>query len=63
MEYGQVHHIEYYVNNLESAQSFWGAFLSELNYKLVAEFGDGMSWGHPNGTYLVFVQVRSQYLG
>ena len=62
MDFGQVHHIEYYVNDLKQSNLFWDWFMPYLNYKKMAEWDGGVSWEHQNGTYLVFVQVMDQYL-
>ena len=62
MEFGQVHHIEYYVNDLVRSNEFWGWFLTEMGYKKTAEFPGGVSYGHKGGTYLVFVQVAPEHL-
>lgn len=32
MEFGQVHHVEYYVNDLEKSNQFWNWFLQKLGY-------------------------------
>jgi catechol 2,3-dioxygenase-like lactoylglutathione lyase family enzyme len=61
MEFGQVHHIEYYVNDLKSSNEFWSWFLSELGYRKSAEFPGGVSWAHRSGTYLIFVQVTPEH--
>lgn len=61
MEFGQVHHIEYYVNDLNKSNEFWSWFLTELGYHKAAEFSGGVSWAHRNGTYLVFVQVAREH--
>lgn len=62
MEFGQVHHIEYYVNDLQRSNQLWSWFLTELGYHKSAEFPGGVSWAHKGGTYLVFVQVLPEYL-
>ncbi len=62
MEYGQVHHIEYYVDDLEKSNEFWAWFLVELGYEKYQEWGGGVSYQHKSGTYLVFVQVEKDYL-
>lgn len=63
MEFGQVHHIEYYVNDLPRSNAFWGWFLEGFGYKKSAEWDSGISWAHKNGTYLVFCQVEKAFLG
>ena len=62
MKFGQVHHIEYYVIDLQKTKDFWGWFLDKLDYSVSQEFGDGISYEHPLGTYLVFVQVKDEHL-
>ncbi len=62
MQFGQVHHIEYYVKDLQKSNEFWNWFMPLLEYKKVSEWDDGVSWEHPNGTYLCFVQVLETYL-
>jgi len=61
MEVGQIHHVEYYVDNLKKSREFWDWFLESLEYKLYQEFSSGVSWSHKNGTYLVFVQVEEKF--
>ena len=58
---GQIHHIEYYVNNLETTKEFWSWLLERLDYKLFQEFGDGVSYEHTSGTYIVFVKVSAEF--
>lgn len=62
MDFGQVHHIEYYVDDLAVSNKFWSWFLVDLGYKKSSEWNQGVSWSHKNGTYLVFVQVEKEYL-
>lgn len=62
MKPGQVHHIEYYVKDLQRSNEFWSWFLPELGYIKLSEFNGGISWAHQNGTYLVFVQVAPEHL-
>ena len=59
---GQPHHIEYYVNDLQTARSFWTWFLGNLDYQPYQEFGEGFSLRHTSGTYLVFVEVKKEFL-
>jgi len=61
MNFGLVHHIEYYVNDLESSKKFWSWFLTELGYSLYQDFDEGFSFRHSTGTYIVFVQVEEQF--
>lgn len=62
MEFGQVHHIEYYVKDLTISNVFWDWFMKELNYTKISQWDDGVSWEHSTGTYICFVQVESQNL-
>ena len=62
MEYGQIHHVEYYVNNLASSSAFWNWFSPQLGYKEFQKWDGGISYAHKNGTYLVFVQVQDEFL-
>jgi catechol 2,3-dioxygenase-like lactoylglutathione lyase family enzyme len=57
MEFGQVHHIEYYVRDLARSNQFWDWFMPFLGYKKYQEWSKGLSWKHKTGTYIVFVQV------
>lgn len=57
MEFGQVHHIEYYVKDLEKSNQFWNWFLQKLDYTKYSEWDGGIFWAHKGGTYLVFCQV------
>lgn len=62
MEFGQLHHVEYYVNDLKKTVELWGWFLSEMGYSEFQKWESGISWVHTNGTYLVFVQVETEFL-
>lgn len=62
MKFGQVHHIEYYVNNLVHSNLFWDWFMPELGYSEMSRWSEGVSWEHGNGTYLVFVKVKDEFL-
>lgn len=62
MQFGQVHHIEYYVNDLKQSNEFWSWLFPQLGYRKVSEWSEGVSWAHSSGTYLVFVQVQEPYL-
>jgi catechol-2,3-dioxygenase len=61
MEYGQLHHVEYYVNDLAKTKEFWGWFLAKLGYSEYQNWKSGISYAHKNKTYLVFVEVESQH--
>lgn len=62
MQFGQVHHIEYYVNDLQKSNEFYDWFMPKMGHEKFQEFGDGVSYRHATGTYIVFVQVQKQYL-
>jgi hypothetical protein len=62
MVFGQLHHLEYYVNDLRRSNEFWGWFMPMMGYSKFQEFSDGISWAHENGTYIVFVQVNDKFL-
>ena len=62
MEFCQLHHIEYYVDDLNQSNEFWSWFLPTMGYSKFQEFDGGVSWAHKNGTYLVFVQVKKHFL-
>ena len=61
MGFGQLHHIEYYVNDLEKTREFWGWFLGKLGYTEFQKWESGISYEHKNLTYIVFVKVVSEY--
>ena len=62
MEFGQLHHVEYFVNDLPRTKKFWGWFLPKMGYTEYQVFDSGISWAHKNKTYLVFVQVEPEYI-
>ena len=62
MELGQLHHVEYYVNDLEKTKQFWGWFLPKLDYTEFQQWPKGISYAHnKTKTYLVFVEVLPEY--
>jgi hypothetical protein len=61
MEFGQLHHVEYFVNDLSRSNESWSWFLP-MGYSKYQEFAEGISWSHKNETYLVFCQVEKQHL-
>ncbi len=63
MEHGQIHHIEFYVDDLDKSKAFWEPSLALFGYKPVQSWSEGVSYGHSNGTYIVFVQVIEKHLG
>jgi len=62
MKFGQLHHVEYYVDDLAASNEFWDWFMKEMDYKVYQKFGGGISWVHETGTYLVFVQAEAAHL-
>jgi catechol 2,3-dioxygenase-like lactoylglutathione lyase family enzyme len=60
MEFGQLHHLEYYVRDLALSNHFWGWFLPFFGYQEYQQWENGISWRHGNGTYIVFVQIGSE---
>jgi hypothetical protein len=62
MTFGQLHHVEYYVNDISRSNSFWDWFMIQMDYVKLNEWNGGASWTHSSGTYLVFVQVNEQFL-
>jgi catechol 2,3-dioxygenase-like lactoylglutathione lyase family enzyme len=63
MEYGQVHHIEYYVNDLNQTKKFWSWFMPRMGYAEYQSWNSGISYAHKiNKTYLVFVEVEPEHL-
>lgn len=62
MEFGQLHHVEYYVNDLKSSNKFWDWFMVDMGYEKMESWPGGISWKHSTGTYLVFVQVEEEHL-
>ncbi|WP_096187801.1 VOC family protein [Evansella halocellulosilytica] len=61
MTVGGLHHIEFYVSDLERSLDFWGWFLSELDYKIFQEWEEGRSWKKEN-MYIVLVQADERFL-
>lgn len=59
-KFGQLHHLEFYVQDLSKTLEFWDWFLKKLNYDVVGEFKGGISYGNFSGTYIVFVQLDSE---
>ncbi len=60
MEFGQLHHIEYYVKDLASSNKFWDWLMPFMGYVEYQKWDGGISWRHKSGTYIVFVQVEPQ---
>jgi catechol 2,3-dioxygenase-like lactoylglutathione lyase family enzyme len=57
---GTLHHIEIYVQDLQTTKSFWGWLLDELGYYIYQEWSQGISY-RLGDTYLDFVQVSEKY--
>lgn len=68
MKNGQIHHVEYYVNDLDRSNQFWGWLFEVLGWKFLNHFSNtntgerGSDWEHESGTYIVFVQVKDSFL-
>lgn len=62
MQFGQIHHLEYYVNDLKTSNQFWDWFMPFMGYSEFQKWESGISWRHESGTYLVFVQVEPAFL-
>lgn len=62
MEFGQLHHIEYYVKNLSLSNNFWNWFMPFMGYVEYQKWDGGISWKHSTGTYIVFVQIEPGFL-
>ncbi|MFK8139325.1 MAG: hypothetical protein AB8E15_13275 [Bdellovibrionales bacterium] len=58
MDFGQLHHLEYYVEDLKKSNEFWDWFMPFLGYTKSAEWGSGVSWKQKNGTYICFVELE-----
>jgi catechol 2,3-dioxygenase-like lactoylglutathione lyase family enzyme len=61
MENGQLHHIEYYVDDLNKSNEFWSWLLEIFNYEK-EEFPGGTTWIPKTGPYIVFVQAENKHL-
>lgn len=59
--FGLLHHVELYVQNLEKSLTFWNWFLKELDYAEYQKWDKGISF-KKGETYIVFVQVEDKYL-
>ena len=62
MEFGQLHHIEYYVKDLSRSNEFWDWFMPFMGYVQFQKWDGGISWQHRSGTYIVFVQIEGSSL-
>lgn len=61
MSKGLIHHIEFYVSDLETSANFWGWFLEDLGYSVFQKWKNGQSWKIED-TYIVFVQTEERFL-
>lgn len=52
MKFGQLHHIEYYVRDLDKAKEFWGWFLPLFGYEEYQKWAQCISWRHETGNDL-----------
>jgi len=61
MPSGQIHHVEYYVDDLERTQSFWGWLFGLLGWQLRTTWSNGIDWVYPaTGSYLVFARTTEE---
>lgn len=61
-EFGQLHHLEYYVKDLSLSNKFWNWFMPFMGYSEYQKWDSGISWMHTGGTYIVFVQLEGKSL-
>src|SRR5699024_375615 len=47
-----LHHLDLWVEDLGSTSAAWGWLLGELGWSEHQRWSDGLSWVHPDGTYL-----------
>jgi catechol 2,3-dioxygenase-like lactoylglutathione lyase family enzyme len=62
MQFGQLHHIEYYVKDLSRSNELWDWFMPFMGYAEYQKWNGGISWQHVSGTYIVFVQIEGDAL-
>ena len=60
MKKGVLHHVEFYVSDLEESLKFWGWFLESMGYKEFQSWNGGKSW-KLDDTYLVFVDTVKEF--
>lgn len=60
MSHGQLHHLEFYVTDLNRSRVFYAELLPLLGYQLYQEWPHGFSY-RLGEMYLVYVQVQSPY--
>ena len=61
MATGLLHHIEFYVSNLEHSLVFWAWLLEALGYQAYQTWELGQSW-KLGDTYIVFVQADADFM-
>ncbi|MCF7857764.1 MAG: VOC family protein [Candidatus Cloacimonetes bacterium] len=61
MNFGKLHHVEIYVNDLKKTYKFWNWFLEELGYHEFQKWDNGFSFKLAE-TYIVFVQTEKRFL-
>ncbi|MEM7264170.1 MAG: VOC family protein [Planctomycetota bacterium] len=57
---GSLHHVELYVDSLETSRAFWEPFLSHFGYRVSQSWDEGISL-QLGDTYLVLVQVEENH--
>jgi catechol 2,3-dioxygenase-like lactoylglutathione lyase family enzyme len=63
MRPGQIHHVEYYVDDLERSNEFWAWLFELLGWSHRSTWSEGTDWVHPDGTYVVFARTESAHRG
>lgn len=58
--HGRLHHVEFYVNDLNITRSFYDWLLPQLGYRLYQQWDHGFSY-RLGDTYFVYVQVEDKY--
>ena len=54
-----MHHLETHVERIDVHVAFWDWLLVELGWEPFAQWGDGRSWKHVSGIYLVLARGRA----
>jgi catechol 2,3-dioxygenase-like lactoylglutathione lyase family enzyme len=57
---GLIHHLEFYVSDLQETLAFWSWLFAELGYKKYQEWDKGQSWKLGN-TYIGFLETEKDY--